>query len=120
MYFTEIGLFLEENFKTINDKLDFINFHEFIIMAGHLHFIAVINQNEEREYQFPVGIQPLISKSISSFVNQLKGTVTKWCRNNGFKDFAWQIKFHDRIIRDEEEYKAIRFYIKNNIKNWKS
>ena len=33
-------------------------------------------------------------------------------------DFAWQPKFHDHIIRSEEELKRIRQYIVNNPANW--
>ena len=120
MYISEIGLFVEDNFKTINDKFDYIKIHEYVIMPNHIHFIAVINQIEEREYQFVKGLHPLISKSISSFVNQLIGTVTKWCRNNGFENFSWQSRFHDRVIRNQEEYQAIRYYIRKNIENWET
>ena len=41
-------------------------------------------------------------------------------RSYGFENFEWQSKFHDRIIRNEDEYKAIRYYIRNNIKNWEN
>ena len=34
-------------------------------------------------------------------------------------DFAWQSRFHDHIIRDEDEFKRIKNYIRDNQKNWK-
>ncbi|MEX1241118.1 MAG: transposase [Cyclobacteriaceae bacterium] len=34
-------------------------------------------------------------------------------------DFGWQARFHDHIIRDEEEYQRIDEYILNNPANWK-
>ncbi|MDR0698693.1 MAG: hypothetical protein LBG28_05690 [Tannerella sp.] len=33
--------------------------------------------------------------------------------------FAWQTRFHDRIIRNHNEYKRIENYIINNPSNWK-
>lgn len=38
----------------------------------------------------------------------------------GFRDFAWQERFYDRIIRDERALKRIREYIANNPARWKS
>ena len=116
---TEIGLFVEENFETVNQKVNHLKIVEYIIMPDHIHFLAVINHKEEREYQFAKGLQPLIKKSISSFTNQLKGTITKWCRKNNFNDFEWQSRFHDRVIRNSNEYNNVRKYIQDNIENWK-
>ena len=33
--------------------------------------------------------------------------------------FAWQSRFHDRIIRNDEAYQRISDYIVNNPSNWK-
>jgi len=56
-------------------------------------------------------------KSISSFIAGFKSAVTLNARriNSGF---AWQTRFHDHIIRNDHEYFAIAFYIKNNPANW--
>jgi hypothetical protein len=32
--------------------------------------------------------------------------------------FAWQTRFHDRVIRNHNEYKRIMHYINTNIENW--
>lgn len=118
MFISEIGLFLENNFKNIEKDIHHLKIHEYIIMPNHIHFIAVINHSEEKTTQYANGLRPLIPNSISSFVNHFKGIVKKWCKINGFENFEWQSRFHDRIIRDKEEYQAIRFYIRNNINNW--
>lgn len=120
MFITEIGVFLEDNFKSIEKDILHLKIHEYIIMPNHIHLIAVINNSEKKDHQYSKGLQPLIPKSISSFVNHFKGTTKKWCNNNGFENFEWQPRFHDRIIRNKEEYQAIRYYIRNNIKNWES
>ncbi|MEM9005947.1 MAG: hypothetical protein AAGE59_20785 [Cyanobacteria bacterium P01_F01_bin.86] len=42
--------------------------------------------------------------------------VTQYARDNNI-DFAWQSRFHDRIIRDETTYQNITTYIMNNPRN---
>ncbi len=33
--------------------------------------------------------------------------------------FHWQERFHDHIIRDDEEYRRIAYYIVNNPASWR-
>jgi len=58
------------------------------------------------------------SGTISSILGSYKSAVSKYahliCR-----DFAWQSRFHDHIIRDAESFERIQKYIENNPKNWK-
>jgi len=58
-----------------------------------------------------------IPGSISSIINQFKSSVTRWCNIHNF-EFEWQGKFHDRIIRNKQEFIRIEKYIQNNISNW--
>ena len=62
-------------------------------------------------------IKPLDVNSVSSIINHFKGSVKKSCQANNL-NFAWQSRFHDRIIRNEKEYFAIKRYIQDNPKNW--
>jgi len=63
------------------------------------------------------GVARRSPKSISSFVACFKSMVTMNARklNSGF---GWQSRFHDHIIRNEEEYQRIANYIENNPANW--
>lgn len=117
MFGTDIYFYVEENIKRIKEKIQSAIIDEYIIMPNHIHLIILL-KNEEKSNEIPKGIQPLISKSLSSFVNRFKGNIKRWCNENGFETFEWQDKFNDRIIRNEQEYFAIKNYIKNNIKNW--
>jgi REP element-mobilizing transposase RayT len=57
------------------------------------------------------------SKNLGSVIRGFKIGVTKFATiNNLF--FAWQPRFHDRIIRDEDELNRIRQYIVYNPLNW--
>ena len=89
--------------------------------------------------QFMSDISPK-SGSISRVLNSYKGACSKQIKSvaslqcndatgqcndatkqcNDATGFAWQSKFHDRIIRNEEELYRIQHYIINNPKNWKN
>lgn len=57
-------------------------------------------------------------KSLGSLIRGYKGAVSSRIWKNGRKDFAWQPRFHDRIVRDMEELYRIRLYIQNNPARW--
>lgn len=71
--------------------------------------------------QFPGGItgenNPMLFDNLSRAIRWYKGKTTFQCRSV-HADFAWQSRFHDHIIRDENEYWKIREYILNNRKRW--
>ena len=64
--------------------------------------------------------QPCSSKSISSFMVGFKSAPTK--RINEFRQTpglkVWQPRFHDRIIRNEQEFQKKFKYIQKNPRNW--
>jgi len=57
------------------------------------------------------------SKNLASIIRGFKTGVTKNARVI-HPDFAWQSRFHDRIIRNNAEYQRISTYIKNNPAHW--
>jgi putative transposase len=59
-------------------------------------------------------------KSISSFMAGFKSAATKRINEyrNSPKMTVWQTRFHDHIIRNDEEYQRIYNYIASNITNW--
>jgi REP element-mobilizing transposase RayT len=71
--------------------------------------------------QFMANISPE-SGSISTIVRSFKSVVTRQARQMRLqedgKDFAWQERFHDHIIRDHEEFLRIQRYIINNPASW--
>lgn len=56
--------------------------------------------------------------SLGSIVRSYKGAVTRWSRQNGHPDFAWQPRYYDHVIRDDESLDAIRRYIRANPLRW--
>jgi len=61
---------------------------------------------------------PMFSQhSLSFIVRSYKGRVSYEIHKE-HPDFAWQARFHDRIIRDEKELNRIREYIRDNPGRW--
>jgi putative transposase len=57
------------------------------------------------------------SKNLASILRGYKSAVTTYARKNDLK-FEWYIRFHDHIIRSEEEYYRIANYIRKNPETW--
>jgi putative transposase len=55
--------------------------------------------------------------SISVVIRSFKSVVTKHAHRI-HADFEWQTLFHDRIIRNLDEFLRVKYYIRNNPKNW--
>lgn len=132
MEFSEIGRIAEQFWLEIPVRFGHVNLDEFVIMPNHIHGIINIDYSRghaPRQRHAPrrvstdgmeplrKRIEPLRKGSLSSIINHYKGNVTKWCKRNGFY-FAWQSRFHDRIIRDDRELNDIRDYIHINPFKW--
>lgn len=57
------------------------------------------------------------SKNLASIIRGFKIGVTKNARIIQ-SDFAWQPRYHDHIIRDDQSYHTISAYIVNNPVKW--
>ena len=57
------------------------------------------------------------SKNLASIIRGFKSSVTVNARQI-HADFAWQPRFHDHIIRNDDSFQNIRTYISNNPANW--
>ena len=97
----------------------------FVIMPNHIHAVVFINQqildngkddNSVAEYKNKFGPQ---RNNLASVVRGYKASCTKQIQLCGTSEFAWQPRFHDRVIRNYEELIRIEEYMYNNISNWK-
>lgn len=57
------------------------------------------------------------SKNLASIMRGFKSAVTMQARKLNIT-FEWQTRFHDRVIRDDEEFRKIAGYIEQNPDNW--
>ncbi|MBR5983979.1 MAG: hypothetical protein IK025_09735 [Bacteroidales bacterium] len=58
------------------------------------------------------------TNTLSSIVGSYKSAVSKHAHRLGY-DFAWQSRFYDNIVRNNDALTKIQTYINNNRKNWK-
>jgi len=57
------------------------------------------------------------AKNLGSIMRGFKSAVTIYALDHKIV-FGWQPRFYDHIIRDDDEYKRIANYIRNNPDNW--
>ncbi len=122
---SDIGLIAYEEWLKSAQLRQNIKLDAFVIMPNHMHGIVVIcNPDKDAPGRDALrGVStnqfgPLPSGSLQSMINGYKGAVTRWCKNNGYAEFAWLARFWDHIIRNEEKLQAIREYIINNPRKW--
>jgi putative transposase len=90
-------------------------------MPNHIHGIIIIKDAVGTLNR--VSLQPgefgkMVKNSLSLIINQYKGSVTRFARQNGYLDFTWQSRFYEHIIRNDNDLHRIRTYIENNPLKW--
>lgn len=127
MGLSKIGCHAWKCWYNIPNHFPFVILDEFVVMPDHVHGILIINKDGVRTQDFgspPANNQNFYtnkfgpqSKNLSSIIRGFKIGVTKNAREKN-QNFAWQSRFHDHIIRNEQELNRIRNYIRNNPLNW--
>lgn len=134
MNLSPIGLIVKEEWEKSSIIRNELFCNEYVIMPNHIHAILRIVvgtsgrtslrvsqtiENQSTKWQGESFKSCLTPKSISSFVAGFKSGATtrikKIQQNPGLK--VWQSRFHDRVIRNPEEYERIKQYILNNPEN---
>lgn len=136
MILNDLGkIALEEVMKTpqirTNIKLD-----EFVIMPNHIHIILIIKNINTVHYNYKnMTVETHCNASLpqpsyknkfgpqqnnlSSIIRGIKSVITKTINiKYGHNYFAWQTRFHDHIIRNEQSLNNIRKYIHDNPTTW--
>ena len=118
---THIGQIANEYWQKIPEHFPFVILDEFQIMPNHVHGIIVIDSKETQNiaslqegYKNKFGPQ---SGNLSSVIRGYKAAIKSFVTTNHC-EFGWQPRFHDRIIRNDDEMNRIRKYIIENPDNW--
>lgn len=102
----------------------------FIVMPNHVHGILILQPLEHLDKQQFILDSKMNSTStifsqrspkagsLSAMIRSYKAAISAWCSRNGYVDFAWQSRFYEHIIRDEQTLAKIRSYIENNPYLW--
>ncbi len=141
MKLSHVGIIADLLWNGIKNHAKNIELDEYVVMPNHVHGILILNGNRVAHNvetthalslpppsppppspRFP----PPFAKSrfqnqgkntLSSIIGSYKSAVTKHAHRLGF-EFEWQSRFHDHIIRNEEEYQRIANYIRVNPTKW--
>ncbi|MBE9145957.1 transposase [Planktothrix mougeotii] len=133
--FSAIGEIAHKFWSDIPNHFQDVYLDAYIIMPNHVHGIIVIERSQNQgethgnheETRRGTSLQktdesnkfaPLKPGSLQAIINAYKSSVTRWCRKNGYDNFAWQPRFYDHIIRDEQSLAKIQEYIVNNPAKW--
>ena len=143
MEMNELGYYAVENLKQIKTHYQYCEIPLFVVMPNHIHAIVIINNNpnngrcrddvhivstgemdETSGRRLKNGIPNEKMQSISHKRGQLstsmgglKRAITCFANDQQI-DFGWQERFHDHIIRNQEEMNRIASYIENNVASW--
>ena len=127
MKYTNLGQSANDCLREIPSHFPYVDVPEFVVMPNHIHAIIIINTPvdpvETQDFaslQKPDKTQQKFgpqSRNLASVVRGFKIGVTKFANKNDIP-FAWQSRFHDHIIRDQNEMNQIVDYIMNNVASW--
>jgi putative transposase len=92
---------------------------DFVIMPNHVHGIVILGDTSVETRLRGVSTRDGVRRpTLGTVIRQFKSRSTTRIWATGHRDFGWQSRFHDRIIRGERELTAIRQYIANNPAKW--
>jgi|688.fasta_scaffold77625_4 REP element-mobilizing transposase RayT len=92
----------------VNAETGIVNTETGIINAETGHALSLPGDNR---------FQNIGKNTISSIIGSYKSAVTKHANRLGIEN-GWQTRFHDHIIRNDNEYQKISDYIVNNPNLW--
>lgn len=112
---TQMGLLARQYWNEIPQHYPFVELDEFVVMPNHIHGILFFNRPDKIDWtENKFGAQ---SRNLAAVIRGFKSSLKRYANENNL-EFAWQSRFHDSIIKNEEALRNIREYIINNPINW--
>lgn len=112
---TEMGKIAHEFWQQIPQHFPFVELDGFIVMPNHVHGILFFNKPDKSDWNSNTfGKQ---TRNLASVIRAYKLSVKRFANQNDI-EFEWQSRYHDRIIRDFNEFSNIQEYISNNPQKW--
>lgn len=138
MIFSESGQIAEQLWQEIPKKFPYAKIDSFVIMPNHIHGIITIVKAWEPSINFKKNkLKSRLSIDVNGFLeggvtgyknpmlNENVSRIIRWFKGRcSFEihkisdDFAWQSRFHDRLIRSKHSFFRVKRYIENNVSNW--
>ena len=142
MHLNDLGETANQYWVEIPKHFPTVELGEFMVMPNHIHGILILNKqtirrdvacnvsgtNQATQKDVACNVSTSANHfsqispkggSIPTIIRSYKSAVTKHANSNNIP-FGWQERFHDRIIRNKEEFERINNYIINNPANWET
>ena len=144
---TIIGQYTNIQFSNVTSHYPYAKIPLWVVMPNHIHAVVIIEGNEipydnrmgepmkgnivetmctsslrEKRWKhndIDVKMQnvSLHRGKLSTAIGGLKRAISRYAHENAIP-FAWQPRFHDRIIRNTDEMNRIAEYIEQNVAKW--
>jgi putative transposase len=114
---SEIGMIANKYWLEIPKHFPFVVLGSYIIMPNHIHSIIAIHRDVNLEESAEEYSNNWTPESLGVIINQYKRACTLNAKKIN-RNFGWQSRFYDHIIRNEKAYNKIVEYINNNPVNW--
>lgn len=108
---TEIGKYLDEQIKNVQTRYPYAEIPLYVIMPNHIHLLVRIDGDKT-----PYDRRRDVACRVPQPEKQ-KSSVTKFANEQKIY-FGWQTRFHDHIVRNQDEMNKITDYIINNPLKW--
>jgi putative transposase len=122
MILNDYGRVADEFWRAIPKHFPNVELGAFVIMPNHIHGIIVITDVGATQCVAPtVTITSPCgpkSRSIGAIVGSFKSAVSYRLNKQFNITNIWQRNYHERIIRDDDEWNKIHLYIEANPANW--
>lgn len=128
MELSALGQFLSYQLEHVSEHYPYARIPCFVVMPDHFHGIVLIDGDLAPSLKRKECVMDDLCEDksqlarlqgwLSVVIGGIKSAVTKYARIDQ-PGFAWQTRFHDRIIRDEKEWENVCHYIETNVVHWK-
>jgi putative transposase len=128
----DIGKIIYSEWVKTEEIRKYITLGVYQLMPNHFHGIIFIHKDSEGPLPLPSSVifsRIIISdyrnefksqsNNLSSVIRGFKSAVTTSERKNSSDGNIWQSRFHEHIIRNQEELERIERYIQENPTKWK-
>jgi putative transposase len=120
---SKIGMIAKENFNHVTEHYPYAEIPLFVVMPNHIHAIVIIDDgddvhietgNDDTRWKTKIVNQKMQDVSnrkgkLSVVIGGLKRAITRYAHDNGIP-FAWQTRFYDHIVRNQDELNSIGEY----------
>lgn len=111
MQMSAAGQIVAEEWQKTEQIQPNVTLDEWIIMPNHVHGIVTLHTS---------GAETSRPNSLDDIIDTYKSSCTKRIQAAGFQDFAWQPRYYDHCICDEQALLNVRQYIRDNPLQWEN